>query len=441
MELGGSRKPLRVLFVTPLYQPYVGGATAFVAAMARRLMADGHEATVLTTAADSPERLWRRAEGKRALLPLAQNIDGVRVERLHIAYPRPGPQTFAVLRRLGHILARSPLPEHLQRPALDLLARWMPWLPGLRGTLERLAEGADVVHLVESSWDGLFTQAAEVALGKAKPLVVTPLMHLGGKNVRAHFEMAHQVDVYRRASAVIALSRPEAEAYEHLRVAAKRIHHLPMGVDPILDRLLQPELGQAFRSAHGISGPVVAFLGANTYDKGAWTLALAASELNRKGAAVHVVFAGPNEEALRTFLLRQPDDVRAGLAGRIHILGLVPEDTKHALLSACDMLALPSQVDAFGIVLLEAWQHGKPVIGAAAGGIPDLVREGETGLLVPFGSVPALAAAIQTLLADRALAERLGAIGRDRVSREYTWDHTYSKLEGIYAAAVATQRH
>ena len=174
----------------------------------------------------------------------------------------------------------------------------------------------------------------------------------------------------------------------------------------------------------------MAFLGANTYDKGAWTLALAAGELNRKGLPVHVVFAGPNRKDLDGFLSRQPGDVRAALAGTIHILGLVPEDAKHALLSACDMLALPSQVDAFGIVLLEAWQHGKPVIGAAAGGIPDLVAEGETGLLVPFGSAPALAAAIETLLADRALAQQLGANGRDQVSREYTWDHTYSKLEG-----------
>ena len=404
VELGGSRNPLRVLFVTPLYRPYVGGATAFVAAMARRLMADGHEATVLTTAADSPELLWRRAEGKRALLPQAENIDGGRVERLPIAYPRPGPQTFAVLRRLGHILARSPLPQHLQRPALDLLARWMPWLPGLGGALERLAEGADVVHLVESSWDGLFTQAAEVALGKGKPLVVTPLMHLGGPDVQAHFQMAHQVDAYRRAAAVLALSRPEAAAYERLGVPASRIHRLPMGVDPVPDRLLRPELGQAFRSAHGISGPVVAFLGANTYDKGAWTLALAASELNRKGPPVHVVFAGPNERTLG-FLLRQPDDVRAGLAGTIHILGLVPEDAKHALLSACDMLALPSQVDAFGIVLLEAWQHGKPVIGAAAGGIPDLVRKARRDCSCLLGVLRHWPRAIETLLADHALAQ------------------------------------
>jgi glycosyltransferase involved in cell wall biosynthesis len=209
-----------------------------------------------------------------------------------------------------------------------------------------------------------------------------------------------------------------------------------MGVDLPSADLIDPEEGQALLRRLNIDGPLVAFLGANTYDKGACALALAAAELNRTGTSVNVAFAGPQSEELTKYLEARPE-VQAALAGKIRILGFLDEPAKRALLSACDLLALPSRVDSFGIVLLEAWLHGKPVIGAAAGGIPDLVREGETGLLVPFGDAHALAAAIARLINDPDFANRLGSAGRKQVLAGYTWDATFAALESIYCAALA----
>jgi glycogen(starch) synthase len=120
----------------------------------------------------------------------------------------------------------------------------------------------------------------------------------------------------------------------------------------------------------------------------------------------------------------------------VRVLGLVNEQTKQNLLAACDLLALPSRVDTFGIVLLEAWLHGKPVIGAQSGGISDLVQPEETGLLVPFEDVTALAAAIRRLLTEPKLAARLGNAGRRKVLKHYTWDQTYQMLLKIYTAAL-----
>ncbi|MBK8433624.1 MAG: glycosyltransferase family 4 protein, partial [Chloroflexi bacterium] len=82
----------------------------------------------------------------------------------------------------------------------------------------------------------------------------------------------------------------------------------------------------------------------------------------------------------------------------IRPLGPQDETTKHSLLRASQFLLLPSRTDSFGIVLLEAWAHGLPVIGARAGGIPGVVTDGQTGVLVPFGEVAALAEASQRLL-------------------------------------------
>jgi glycosyltransferase involved in cell wall biosynthesis len=100
------------------------------------------------------------------------------------------------------------------------------------------------------------------------------------------------------------------------------------------------------------------------------------------------------------------------------------------------MLALPSQVDTFGVVILEAWLHGKPVIGAHASGIPDLVHNEETGLLVPFDDIGNLSAAIRRLILEPGLAVQLGMAGRRRVLQDYTWDETYHALSALYDSVV-----
>jgi glycosyltransferase involved in cell wall biosynthesis len=205
-----------------------------------------------------------------------------------------------------------------------------------------------------------------------------------------------------------------------------------MGVDP--DAWIGPEPGavEDFRRTHRLKHPSVAFLGANTYDKGAFTLALAVAELEQNGLALDVVYAGPLSDLLEAFVSKQSLTVRNALDGTLHILGTVDEETKHVMLEACDMLVLPSQVDSFGIVILEAWQHGKPVIGAASGGIPDVIQPEDTGLLVPFGDVPALAAAIRRLIEEPDLARRLGDAGRRQVFEHYNWNRTYQTMLETY---------
>jgi glycogen(starch) synthase len=102
------------------------------------------------------------------------------------------------------------------------------------------------------------------------------------------------------------------------------------------------------------------------------------------------------------------------------------------MLDACSLLVLPSRSDSFGIVFLEAWFYGKPVVGAMAGGIPGLVRDGTDGLLVPFGDVKELALSIQKLLLDKEYARGLGQAGRARVLSEFTWDEKYAVVKGLY---------
>ncbi len=435
------------LFVTPYYTPFIGGTTAFVEAMARRLARAGDRVTVLTTNAHCASDFWQPPGQASAASPSAAVVsearptgraalDGVEIERLRLTYPRPVPYAFGVARRAGHWLQRSGGPAGVVRALQGRLAAWMPPLHGLEAALARLAPDVDLIQAEDGSWDGLFTQTAAAARRFNKPFVAHPLMHLGDAGVRAHFQMAHQVDAYRSASAVLALSQREAAEYVALGVRPDRVHVIPMGVDVEAFEAQGAASPGASLREHARTGPLVAFLGANTYDKGAFTLALAVTELNRAGLPVHVAYAGPESDGLAAFMARQPAGIRSALADKVHVLGLVDEPTKHQLLASSTLLALPSQVDTFGIVLLEAWLHGKPVIGAAAGGIPEVIRDEQTGLLVPFGDVAALAAAIRRLIEAPVWAHQLGQAGRQLVLREYTWERTYQELARIYSGLL-----
>jgi len=112
---------------------------------------------------------------------------------------------------------------------------------------------------------------------------------------------------------------------------------------------------------------------------------------------------------------------RLGLSDRVLMLQDVPHDQVGALYAGAAMFCLSSLAEPFGIVLLEAGVHGLPVVATQVGGVPEVIRDGEHGLLVPAADTPSLAAAIRRLLDDAELAQRLAGNLRTRVLQEFTW--------------------
>ncbi|HKU38099.1 MAG TPA: glycosyltransferase family 4 protein [Polyangiales bacterium] len=128
-----------------------------------------------------------------------------------------------------------------------------------------------------------------------------------------------------------------------------------------------------------------------------------------------------------------------GVSERVRFLQGVPGDLVEYY-NACDLFVMPAReepgdVEGFGIVYLEANACEKPVIGARAGGVIDAVADGESGLLVPQNDVPALAAAITSLLTDRERAADLGRRGRQRVLSQLSWQrvgaNTLAAIESL----------
>jgi phosphatidylinositol alpha-1,6-mannosyltransferase len=129
-----------------------------------------------------------------------------------------------------------------------------------------------------------------------------------------------------------------------------------------------------------------------------------------------------------------------GLDDAVRLLGFVPDAELPALYNAADCFVLASRrydllVEGFGISVVEASASGLPVIGSRSGGIPEAVREGETGLLVDSDDPAALAAAAIRLLGDEALRRRMGAAGRVAVERYYNWDRVaadFIRIDGEF---------
>jgi glycosyltransferase involved in cell wall biosynthesis len=124
---------------------------------------------------------------------------------------------------------------------------------------------------------------------------------------------------------------------------------------------------------------------------------------------------------------------------RITVVNDFPEKQKPDLLAACDVIAHPSGNESFGIVFVEAWACGKPVIGARVGSIPSVIDEGQDGLLFNYLDPDSLAQALLDLLDNPSQQARMGEAGRQKVLGNYTWEIVADRLRAVYAELVSGQ--
>jgi glycosyltransferase involved in cell wall biosynthesis len=125
---------------------------------------------------------------------------------------------------------------------------------------------------------------------------------------------------------------------------------------------------------------------------------------------------------------------RLGVADRVVFAGY--RQDVPALLAGCDVFCLPSEMEGLPLVVLEAMAQGRPVVATAVGGTPELVLDGETGLLVPPRDVDALRAALARVLGDPDLARRLGDAGLDRVLSQFSAHEMHERILRIYEDAT-----
>lgn len=125
-----------------------------------------------------------------------------------------------------------------------------------------------------------------------------------------------------------------------------------------------------------------------------------------------------------------------GIEDEVHFLGHVDHSRMPAHYAAADLFVLPSSMESFGLVVAEAMACGLPVVSTRVGGIPEVVEEGVTGLLVPPDNPQALAEAITCLLNDPEKMWEMGRRGRERVAELFTWDKVGERVAGFYRSIL-----
>src|SRR5205823_5773255 len=142
----------------------------------------------------------------------------------------------------------------------------------------------------------------------------------------------------------------------------------------------------------------------------------AAARAWQRGARFRLVLAGPEMPNFKSFW----QSYRC--ADRVRRLGVLDERQKRDFFAGIDLFALPSRSDSFGLVLLEAWANGVPNVAYRGGGVADVIRHEQDGLLVECGDLGGLAAGLMRLTDDSELRQRFGERGRDRLERDFRWE-------------------
>jgi glycosyltransferase involved in cell wall biosynthesis len=160
--------------------------------------------------------------------------------------------------------------------------------------------------------------------------------------------------------------------------------------------------------------------------------AVAAARRDVPAMTLELAGSGPLEEELRALA------ARLGLGEAVRFLGQVAPAAP--LYESALATVVPSRGEGFGMVALEAMERSRAVVASAVGGLPELVVDGETGLVVPPDDAPALAAALVRLASDPSRAAALGAAARRRALEAFPAERPAERLDAIYRAALARSR-
>jgi glycosyltransferase involved in cell wall biosynthesis len=296
------------------------------------------------------------------------------------------------------------------RSELDLVAAY-----ALRRAIAR-----NQAHVVHAHTAHAAAQAAFARLGTSAKLVVAR---------RVDFPLRRNPITrlkYRRADAVIAVSKAAAEVAAHRGVRRERIHIVPDGVD--LARRVQRADRETLRSL-GISdgAPLVVQAAALVPQKDPLTFIRAISIARERLPHLRALMVG--DGSLRA---EAQDEVKRLRLERVVAFTGFRRDADE-LLAAATVATLTSAEEGLGSVLLDAMAFGVPIAATTAGGIPEVVTHGETGLLSPPRDPAALAEHIVRLVSDRALAASLTARARERV-REFSVERMVDRTLAVYAA-------
>jgi glycosyltransferase involved in cell wall biosynthesis/MoaA/NifB/PqqE/SkfB family radical SAM enzyme len=393
---------MKILIVSHNYFPAIGGAEKKIKEISERLVKSGEEVTVFCSNAQTTEAYIHPEVP--LLPPNSELINGVRVRR------------FPVYQGM--------------RPLLNRVHRLF-WEYGLPFN--------DVIRTI---WNGpiIFNMLPHILKQKTDIIVATPFPFLNMyfayiakriKNVpMAVIPCLHTEDAWAFDRKIMYKILSDTEIiltntdYERNYLIAKGIEKecifaIGDGINPHDFNSSNPE---EFRKKYDIgNAPVVLFVGRTEKGKGIDTLVDSMSIVWRKFPQAKLIVAGTKTSYSKA-IEKKVSSLDARKRKNIILIVNFQDSEKSDLFACCDIFAMPSKVESFGIAYLEAWASGKPVIGCRIGAVASLIEDGKDGLLVEYGNHQELASAIMRLLTSENLRRKLAKNGKKKAFSKYTWD-------------------
>lgn len=293
------------------------------------------------------------------------------------------------------------------RPGVRVLAREVSETVRTARRLARLAKAFDVIHS-NSLWAHL---DCALAGRLARRPVVLELHDL----VRPGLGRCVQRAAVRLASCTVAVSRAVGDS---VGGRPRNLHVVPQGVDPDRFQPGPPDTNWRSRLSSDPNEPIIGVVGRVDREKGIHTVLRSMTMLDGPARSSHLVVVGAPARDDGSYESELKSEAESILGDRCRFVG--PVDEVPAVLRSLDVLVNASTSEPFGLSVLEAQACGVPVIGTAAGGIPEFVTDGETGLLVTPGSPDALAAGLNRLLGTSGLRDKVTEEARSAVVARHT---------------------
>jgi glycosyltransferase involved in cell wall biosynthesis len=406
------------------YPPALGGAEAYFARLSRYLADAGHEVDVFTTNALDLEAFWSR---RARVLPAGDlQIEGVHVSR----YPLIRfPARRYLLKALSFVPGR-------QWRCLTITCNpisWPMWHDA-RGDNRSF----DVVHATAFPYAWPIVCALRRAQRGGLPFFITPFLHLGNpddnkdRTRRSYLSPPLQY-LLEQADGIFVQTRLERDAVIESGLHPDKIHLQGMGVTAA-----ECTGGNRQRARQqwkvGESEILIGHLANQSFEKGTIDLLRAAERAWQGGERFRVVLAGP---AMPNFLSFWES---FAYKDKVMQLNVLDEAQKLDFFAGIDVFALPSRSDSFGLVLLEAWMNRVPNLAYRAGGVAEVILDGEDGILVRCGDIDQLATGLARLVRDPALRERLATNGRGRAASEFDWPSKLTLVRRVYETEIAKKK-
>ena len=375
------------------YPPAPGGAETVVKAYSEGLMDLGHDVEVITT------DLYTETPFIKKEMP--SEVNGINVTR-HKAYTVSG--------EAHYVLA-----------------------PGMVQSF--LSKKADIIHTHSY---GYFQNHAGWIRERfqSTPWVITPHFHpswsmWGGakrKTLREFYDTVIGKGTMESADLITCVSKHERDMLvSEIGISQDNIKIIYNGIN-WNDWQILPDKNIFRKQYPDISDKFVLFAGRLATNKGLSDLISAMNLVNQK--SVDLVITGADMG-----LGKQLEKEALEKGVRMHRLGHIDDETYRSVLAAADMLVLPSEYEAFGIVLLEAAAAETAVIGTNVGGIPEAMSPGNNGLIVEYNDVDNLSKSIATLLDDDKMCNEMGKAGR-LWAKNFSWDSILKELEQEYISII-----